>query len=677
MAYDDKNKLDRREFIKRSTIAAAALAAGLKVAPAYSGRKKTTAEKKKVIVLGIDGMDPIMAEEMMNLGQLPNFDKLRQVGGYRTLGTSIPPQSPVAWANFITGANPGTHGIFAFVFRNPDEQYKIYDSISRIKPGIGIPLGDHVLPIIKRPKVVSRRQGVPFWDYLDEAGISSAVYMVPSNYPPTQSKHANHRSLSGMGTPDLLGTIGTYQYFAEDGPAREKTESYGRHCRITFKNETAKAELVGPKNNFLKDAKPSAISFSVHRDLQAKAALIKIQNHKILLKQGQWSNWTDVDFELEMPVLIPNEHVSGICRIYLKEVTPKFRLYISPININPAEAAVRISEPKDFAAEMAKELGPFYTVGFNEAFKARNNNVLTDVEYAEQAETVLQARLKMLDYALRHYKEGLLFFYFSSTDLQSHMFWWDTFKKNPVRNSRQAFKYHNHIKKLYKRMDTVLGDILKRYGNEATVIALSDHGFSYFTRFFSLNTWLRDNGYINPSYCTVMSPKDDSSEFGVDWSQTRAYGVGVNGLYLNLHGRERDGIVKPNQKEPLLRELIDKLESIRDVDGSSVIRKVYRSDEVYSGTAMKYAPDLILGFYRGYRCPAMDAESRIANKIIVDNTKTWSADHCFAAEEVPGVLFSNRSIHARNPSLIDLAPTILAEFGLSRPNTMQGKNVLG
>ncbi|MHC4158275.1 MAG: alkaline phosphatase family protein [Planctomycetota bacterium] len=671
-----KRQLNRREFLRDSTIAAATFAAGLGGKTVYGAKdKRAFADvRKKVIVLGIDGMDPDLSERMMDAGLLPNFDRLRKMGGYQRLGTSIPPQSPVAWANFITGANPGTHGIYSFVHREPENPCKMINSISHTTGGLGFPLGKHLL-LLRQPRRVLGRQGVPFWDYLDEAGVSSAVYLVPSDYPPSRSKYGNHRSLSGMGTPDLMGSVHTYQYFTEDGPSEPKEERNGVHCRVVFRDGTAGAELFGPRNHFLKEPKRSAIGFSIHKDVQNKSCVIEVQGQTILLREKQWSEWVELDFIFDVPFFIPNKQVNGICQMYLKELAPTFRLYISPISIKPAEPAMQISEPDDFAAEISEEIGQFCTVGFQEAFKARNNNVLTDAEYAQQADMVLESRLKLLDYALGHYKAGLLFFYFSSADLQSHIFWWDTDKKNPVRSPSEAIKYHKHIKEVYKKMDNVLGRLLKSYGDRATIIALSDHGFSYFSKYFSVNVWLKKNGYIRPSHCTSMCPGKNSSEVGVDWFTTRAYGVGVDSVYLNLKGREPYGTVRPEERDVLLKELVAKLEAVRDVDGNAVISRVYRSDEVYSGSAMKYAPDLILGFHRGYRGPGLDSEGRLAKEVMVDNTEAWGADHCFAAEEVPGVLFANRRILAKAPSLIDLAPTMLAEFGLGKPNTMEGSNV--
>jgi len=275
----------------------------------------------------------------------------------------------------------------------------------------------------------------------------------------------------------------------------------------------------------------------------------------------------------------------------------------------------------------------------------------------------------LLNYALDNYTDGLLFFYFSSTDLQSHMLWWDTDAKHPYRSTAEAQKYFRHLHDLYRRMDAVVGSLLKRYGDEAHIMVMSDHGFSNFKRQFNLNTWLRDNGYLSPPDCTSVLAN-------ADWSRSRAFGLGINGLYLNLKGRECYGIVEPGQEqEQLLDELVTKLEAVRDKDGRQVICKVHRTDKAYSGPALKYAPDLIVGYSRDYRGSWKTALGDITHEVLLDNDSAWAADHCMDVSEVPGVLFSNRPIATPNPSLVDLAPSILTEFGLKIPSTMEGRNV--
>jgi len=670
-----KKAINRRDFIKQSTIAATALAAGLNAGSAYAGKGKGRTGKK-VIIIGLDGMDPILSQRMMRAGRLPAFASLAEAGGFRTLGTSIPPQSPVAWANFINGAGPGSHGIFDFIHRHPENQCLPFFSVAETVAGAGYwEIGDHKLqldfwPFNHKPaQTLLRRQGVPFWDYLDKAGISSTFYDLPSDYPPSPSKYGNHRCLAGLGTPDLLGTYGTYQHYSEDGPVRTRDEGGGKRSMLFFENERATAQLVGPTNTLLIEPKASTVDFVVHRDKQAGTAVIEMQEHKVLLKQGQWSRWLKVDFDLSMPVFLPDKHISGICRFYLQEVEPNFRLYVTPINTDPSDAYLHITEPAEFIGEISDKLGLFYTTGFQEDHKALSNKIFTDAEYATQAGYVLDERFNLLDYALKNYDDGLLFFYFSSTDLQSHMFWWDSDEKHPVRSAKAAKDYFGHLQGIYQRLDSAVGDILKRYGNEATIIVMSDHGFANFKRQFNLNTWLRDNGYLGPAESTsVLSD--------VDWSQTRAYGLGINGLYINLKGRERDGIVETGQeKEELLNELVTKLEAVRDTNGKQVIRQAHRTDKAYRGPATELAPDIVIGYRRGYRASWATCLGDMTKEVLLDNDSVWSADHCADVSEVPGVVFANRPIAAQGPALIDMAPSVLTEFGLDVPVSMQGKNI--
>jgi predicted AlkP superfamily phosphohydrolase/phosphomutase len=648
MAKQRKAGISRRIFLKRSAIATAA-AAGLGAAGYWIGSRGHVSRSigKKVIVIGIDGMDPGLSESMMRQRLLPNLDKLRAAGGFSRLGTSIPPQSPVAWANFINGAGPGSHGLFDFIHRHPQDPRAPFYSAAETVAG----------------QTLLRRQGVPFWDYLDEAGVPSTFYDLPSNYPPSPSQHGHHRCISGMGTPDMLGTHGTYQHFASDNPLMPVNEGGGKRFPLSFEAETARGSIVGPEASFLGDSHALSVEFLVHRDRQANAAVIEVQGHKIILKAGQWSSWTKIEFQT--PWYAANVH--GICRFYLQEATPNFRFYVTPINMDPSAPAQRISEPPSFIQEVSQRLGLFYTTGFQEDHKARSNGVFVDDEFLKQATMVLEERLALFDYALENYDDGLLFFYFSSSDLQSHIFWWNSNEPHPIRSDAEAKKYFGHVRRLYQRLDQVVGDILDRYGSQATILVMSDHGFANFGRQFNLNTWLRGKGYLGPPDCASIL-RD------VDWSRTVAYGLGINGLYLNLKGRERDGIVDPGEEqEALLTQLIAGLEAVTDFNGQRVIRRAYRADQVYSGSATGLAPDLIVGYCRGYRASWATVLGDVTEEFLLDNDSAWSADHCADALEVPGVLFSNRAIDGKNPSLVDVAPSILSEFGLPGQSSMEGK----
>jgi predicted AlkP superfamily phosphohydrolase/phosphomutase len=639
-----KPKTSRRTFLKLSAAAAVAATAG---GAAYWIGSRPAAPRsigKKVIVIGIDGMDPRLCEAMMDADQLPNLARLRAAGGFSRLGTSIPPQSPVAWANFINGAGPGSHGIFDFIHRDPHHQCRAVNSMTEIIPG----QGPHL-----------RRQGEPFWDFLDAAGVPTTFYHLPSNYPPSPSQHGHHRCICGMGTPDLLGTYGVFQHFAENCPPEGIDHGSGKQSRLTFDNETARAVLIGPNS--------VSVDFLVHRDRDADAAIVEIQDRRILLRKGQWSRWTPIDFQLAFLW-----SVRGICRFYLQDVAPPLRLYVTPINMDPAAPAQKISEPASFIQGAAQRLGSFYTTGFQEDYNARKEDVFDDDEFLRQATMVLEQRLAMFELAMNDFDDGLLFFYFSSSDLQSHMFWWEWDRGRPAfhpsRDDGAVWRNFERIRTLYQRLDQAIGEVANRFGSTATIFVMSDHGFANFGRQFNLNSWLRDYGYL--AQCTSIM-------HDVDWSISKAYGLGINGLYLNLKGRERDGIVEPGREaQSLLAELKERLEA--EVDprtGLSIIRTVYRADQVYSGNATALAPDLIVGYNRGYRASWDTCLGDLEPDYLSDNKLAWSADHCADALEVPGVLFSSRPFRIQNPALVDVAPSILAEFGLAAPSTMTGKSI--
>jgi predicted AlkP superfamily phosphohydrolase/phosphomutase len=643
-----------------------------------SRSRVSRAAGKKVIIIGIDGMDPGLCETLMNRGELKHLSRLRAAGGFSRLGTSIPPQSPVAWASFINGAGPGSHGIFDFMHRHPHEPFSEHSPFyagAETLPGDGYwEVDEHRLPLDFWPfnhrpaETVLRRQGEPFWDFLDQQGIPSTFYDLPCNYPPSPSHHGHHRCLCGMGTPDLQGSYGTYQHFATNGPEPPENVDGGRKSRLRFERHTARATLVGPPDGLRSDPRPTDVEFLVHHDPAAGAAMIEVQGQRILLKKGEWSPWTRIDFTISTPWFVPSRHASGICRFYLQAVAPEFRLYVTPLNIDPADPALTISEPASFVQEMAERLGPFYTAGFQEDYQARKTKVFDDDEFVTQATMVLEERLRQFDDALQNYDDGLLFFYFSSSDLQSHMLWWNG-GDHPTRSDEDAQKYFGHIERLYGRLDKLVGDLFDRYGSSATIFVMSDHGFANFGRQFNLNTWLRDNGFLGPADCKAVRD--------ADWSKTIAYGLGINGLYLNLKGREPNGIVEPGEmREARLDQLMLGLLAYQDpVSGQQVISSVYRADEVYKGDATALAPDLIVGYAPGYRASWDTIKGELSENTLDDNLNAWSADHCMDARVVPGILFCNRSFRAKSPSLVDLAPSILAEFGLPTPASMVGKNI--
>jgi predicted AlkP superfamily phosphohydrolase/phosphomutase len=616
----------------------------------------------KMIILGIDGMDPVILKRLIDEGKMPHFKRLQTEGDFKPLATTMPPQSPVAWSTFITGMNPGRHEIFDFIHRDPATM-QLYFSTSKAEPAKNvIHLGDWILPL-SSGKVTLLRRGKSFWEILQDQGIPATVIRVPANFPPAKTSAVQ---LSGMGTPDLQGTYGTFAFYTDE-PARYEGASGGTVFPVNVEQQTVHAKLMGPRNDFRKGSPAATVDFSTFLDASHPVARIEVDGQRVQLAEKQWSDWVRVSFELAPLVA----RVRGICRFYLKEVRPHFKLYVSPINIDPSSPALPISTPDNYSAELQDHLGMFYTQGIPQDTKALASAVLDDGEFLQQARFVLGEELKLLQYHLERFKDGLLFLYFGTVDQLSHTFWRSFDPKHPAYEPGNP--YANVIEDGYREMDGALAKLLNRVDSQTTLIVLSDHGFAPFYRAFHLNSWLRSQGYVS-----LLDFSEGEMLQNVDWKNTRAYATGFNLLYLNLQGREREGVVAPGaEQQRLIEELKTRLLALRDPkNGEPVVTRVDRGVDVYPGAAAERVPDLVVGYNKGYRASWETALGKFPREIFRDNAEKWSGDHLIASDWVPGVLLSNRKVMASNPSLLDIAPTVLADFGIPKPDAMKGSNVL-
>ena len=621
---------------------------------------------QKVIILGIDGMDPQLLKTFMAEGKMPNFSTLVQKGSFRLLTTSIPPQSPVAWSNLITGMNAGGHGIFDFIHRDP-RTLQPYFSASRVEPPKhGIHLGNWVIPI-GGGSAEQLRQGKAFWETLDDYGVPNTIFRMPSNFPPVKSKG---HTLSGMGTPDLRGSYGTFSFYTDDPMTASGAVEGGQIIPVRVEESQVMANLIGPDNTFRKGSPPALEPFTVSVDPLEAVAKFTVQDQKFVLREGEWSDWIHIQFQL-IPFI---GNVKGICRFYFKQAHPRFELYVSPINIDPADPALPLSTPKSYSRELSEEVGEFYTQGISEDTKALSAGVLDDQEYLDQARTVLAEHRQIFDAEFPKFHSGLFFFYFSSLDLNSHMLWRLIDPQHPEYDAALAAQFGSALPEFYQQIDQVLGEVLQRMDDRTTLLILSDHGFAPYNRSFNLNTWLLNQGYI--ALKSQSNQNQNEAFANVDWSRTRAYGLGLNGLYLNLKGRERDGIVEPGTvADSLLTEIREKLLRVRDHNNQTAITRVDRASEVYQGPYEQQGPDLIVGYNRGYRAGWQTILGNFPGDVFENNANPWSGDHCMDFTLVPGVLLSNRTIDAANPALTDIAPTIFAQFGIPQSGSMMGHSV--
>ncbi|HNP64539.1 MAG TPA: alkaline phosphatase family protein [Woeseiaceae bacterium] len=595
----------------------------------------------RVIVLGFDGLDPGLAERWMNEGLMPNFARLAETGSYQALATTTPAQSPVAWSSFATGTGPGEHGIFDFLRRSTDA-YSPDFSISETAPtrytvdilGLEIPADGG--------EVSNRRIGEVFWMTAEKAGRNATVLRVPVTYPPDPI----HRMLSGMGVPDLLGTQGTYSIFTTERLAN----SDNRRIRRVIPDEKGRVEtaLAGPDDPLGRGAALEQL-FSI--EPAPRGVEITINGDSFGLEEGQWSEWVRVKFDILGPM-----RTSGMVRFLLLQSYPLLKLYVSPINIDPYDPAVAISSPPEFAAELADEIGLFHTLGMPEETWSLNDGQISDADYLSMIRATLAEREAMWYDALDAHNTELNVAVFVQTDRVSHMFYRGMDEGHAL-YGESSDEVRGAIEWVYREADRILGETLERMSDDDSLIVLSDHGFAPFRKSVHLNRWLADAGYL------VLKPGEhgtDSLFDGVDWSKTKAFALGLNGLFVNQQGREPQGIVRVEETAALKAEIAARLlDAVDPVGGHALVRQVFDRDAIYTGLANADAPDLVIGYARNYRASWQTSLGGTPPALVEINQEKWSGDHCIDPSLVPGVLFTSFPLTNAVNNIQDVSGLIL------------------
>ncbi|MCG3132341.1 MAG: hypothetical protein FLDDKLPJ_03179 [Phycisphaerae bacterium] len=619
------------------------------------------ARVRRVIVLGLDGMEPKLFEQFLAEGKLPNFQRLMQQGCYKRLGTVAPPLSPVAWSSFSTGCNPGKHNIFDFLTRDRRNYMPQMSSVHISSHRRTVKILGKEIPY-GAPEMRGLRRGKPFWTTLGEYGIFSSILRVPITWPPEK-----HRGvlLSAMCLPDLRGSQGTFSFYTSKGKNAEHTG--GEQIHVEVKGDVVDSYFVGPPG---RDGKPVRAPFRVTIDRATGGAKLRIGKDTHTLTPGKYTPWIAVEFKMGF-----RSKVSGICEILLLSTAPHFEMYVTPLNIDPDAPAMPISHPGVYATYLSKTQGKFATLGLAEDTWAMNEKILDDDGFLHQCIEADHEREIMFFDALKKVKEGLVVCVFDGTDRIQHMFWRYIDPKHPGQKGqcppdRQRRKA---IEELYLRNDKLVGKVLDQANDDKTLLfVISDHGFNSFRRGIDWNRWLIENGYM-----TLKPDAKPGAKYlaNVDWSKTRAYCLGLAGVWLNVKDRESQGVVEPGEEERKLREEIcAKMNELKDPQtGEAAIKRAMDSRVIYRGPFKEEAPDIIVGYNEGYRVSWEAAIGDITGATFCDNVKAWSGDHCIHPSLVPGVMFCNRAVDADAPRLMDIGPTALAMFGVPTPDIMDGK----
>ncbi len=614
---------------------------------------------RKVVVLGLDGFDPKIAERLLSRGELPHLRRLSEQGGYSRLATTTPAQTPVAWSTFATGTNPGGHGVFDFLRRDPQTNL----------PDAGLFRFEQKNSFVA-PRATNLRRGTPLWAYLSEAGVSSTVLRCPCTFPPDEVRG---RLLAGVGVPDLRGTFSSGTFFT----AALDVESGEGEMIVPLREADGgwRARFPGPRQ--AKGGESLSIDLTFSADHAARLVTIRLTGHSpVTLRVGEWSDWIRIGFKAGL-----FHTLRGLIRFFVVRLQPQLEVYSSPIQFDPESPRFPISYPADYAAQLARDIGPFHTAGMAEDHGGLNNDRFDEQVYLEHCHAVMAERERMMMHELNRTRDGFVFCLFDTPDRLQHMFWRFEEPDHPANAQAGCTSVGNPpgtcqgvIEDHYRACDAVVGRAMEFADDRTLFMVLSDHGFASFRRGVHLNGWLYDNGLLTMKSGSRPGPDALSFFRGVDWSTTKAYSLGLSGIYINLRGREAHGGVPADEAPGLKAAIAENLSRLKDpANDVAPVRSVLCREQVYAGPYVSEAPDLLVNYNLGYRVSWSTALGGVPAGTFEDNTKKWSGDHIIDPALVPGVLFMNQRFRGTSPGLVDLAPTILDGFGVARGPAMEGR----
>lgn len=610
-------------------------------------RPPLPARVRRAVVIGLDGLDPAVARELMAAGRMPNLRRLAEQGCFSELATTCPAISPVAWSTFSTGVHPAKHAIFDFLGRDRRTYEAKLSSVEIRPPSRHLQLGHFRLPL-GRPTIRMLRRSEPFWKRLADHRVPCSILRVPITFP---AEPFSGTSLSAMCVPDLRGTQGSFTLLSA-APEDEESRIGGQVLALTGRNGELVARLTGPQNPF-REGELLDVPLTVQ--VSADRVVLRVARQRHELARDRYTPWIELPFSV-----VPGVNVRGLVRFRLLDREP-VRIYATPLQIDPASPALPISHPRVFSVFLAKLMGSFATLGLAEDTWALNEGVIDGPAFLEQLRDHQQERERMLLEMIDRTRRGLVACVFDGTDRGQHMF----------------FRDREVIEDLYAEADALLGRVFERVDPadpDNLLLVLSDHGFARFDFGVNLNTWLLDNGYL-----VLEEGREECGEWlqGVDWGRTRAYALGLAGLYLNVAGREARGTVAQSDAAALREEIAGGLEGLKGPEGAA-IRRVIDPRRLHRGPYLEQAPDLIVGYARGFRASWDGARgmSRAGAQVIEPNTRRWNGDHCIDPDLVPGVVACNRPLRTAGAGIVDIAPTLLEAFGVPAPRHMDGHCLL-
>lgn len=618
------------------------------------------------MVLAVDGLDPEITERLIREGRVPHLSALAGASGVRRVMPIPGAEASSSWASLATGTNPGAHGIFDLV--EPDRETR--------RPVMG--------PLLPRDSARwfgrwwsegaayrSVRRGDAVWTRLGRAGIRSTVLFVPATFPPDVVPGGI--LVSGPPLPDWSGAPGSsYTWLASDvDPADEGPTRYGgRVGALRFSQNVAETTIVGVRAPEAHD-----VSLTVAHNPEARSANIRIAGQTVYLAEGQQSRWIEIGQSLG-----PIKLVRGLVRLHLARAGNEVRLHVSPIHWHPEAPPSALSAPAAAAAALFARLGPYRTLAWPGTGWALADGHLSEEQFLSAQEETFADRAEALLSSLDSGDRDFVAVGIETIDATTRLMWRMVDPGHPAYDAAQAVRFSGAIDRMYVRLDELIGQVRQRLGARTDLVLVSPYGTYTARSVVDLNRWLSDEGELvwrEPPRPVTLAALADPSLWPdtVDWTRTRARAMGAGRIYLNVRGRDPEGIVPPGDEyDQLMARLGERLLALTDpISGRRVVARVRPGAQAFPGPASARGPDLVVTFSPGYRMSWDSTLGGMADRVIAPNRERWSAEHASVDEAtVQGTWLSTLGIDADTLSVLDIAPTLLEYFGVPGPPEGEG-----
>lgn len=596
------------------------------------------------------------------------------------------------------------------------------------------------------PYVGNRMVAENFWDIAGREGVSSIVLDAAQSFG-AESPDGVH-VLHGLGVPDLRGGLGNWYIYSDDPtnldfpPKSRNLGTAGYEYRVDVKRGSVSTLFYGPTNFVKREAYEKeldelkartldpTLGYKESRRLQQELApriaelkallggesseyeadtdvvhgitkeltvepagsgkyTITLGEESQELAVGEWSDYYNLAFQLSSMIKL-----KGTTRLKLESFEP-FRLFVNTLDIAPEAQPFwqPVTQPIDYGAELVRT-GDFETYGWACMTMPFKESQISPETLLEDIEFTFNWRERLFFDQVTRGDWRLFMGLFSSTDRVQHMFYQFYDPGHPLYDEAAANRtttffgeeiaLKDAIPAIFKQVDRVVGRVLDEVLQEGDVLLMcADHGFQSFRYQVNANNLLAEAGLLVLKDGLKASSGASLGSY-VDWSRTKAYALGLGGVYVNLRGREPNGIVDLADKDAVIEEIRQAMLSYVDPNtGQNVATHAYVTSDLHQGEHLADEPDVMTGFAPTYRVSwgttgggiklTKEGEAYVAGPVVVDNDSPWSGGHpSVAAEHVKGLFFSSRpmALPAEGPDLLHIAPTVLDLLGVAVPPEM-------